>query len=290
MSRIRIFSAALAAALLVSLQFSLRRMRKNQSRSLENVTVPQKERPTLFQGGPLDQNRSIRLLSAEQMSEADRNLEAEAESSVAEHAGFADIAFNEGKWSYTELVCPAFPNHMFLRFTRNNGANDVSVFSASCAQWRGPGAHHSHSAPRLLAVFAGADQRHDRRGFNRIRSEEQAEAVDWVGMAFVSRSGRGKSSDRPFDRTFRNWTTIDSMGPVPIISLTGRSYPSHGRSCAAPADGVEPDLQCQGEAGQGHSRACAAFGHPEGAGTGWKTGDHAGSGRSLQDDSLRSCA
>src|SRR5215472_13757750 len=74
---------------------------------------------------------SIEFRSADQMTERDRLLVADAESSIAEHAGFAGFELGQTNWSYQQVVCPALPNHLFLRYTRNNGSGDVTVFSAS---------------------------------------------------------------------------------------------------------------------------------------------------------------
>jgi len=63
------------------------------------------------------------------MTQQDRGLEADAESSISERAGFAGLEFNQGRWNYRQVVCPALPNHLLLQFARNNGAGDVSVFS-----------------------------------------------------------------------------------------------------------------------------------------------------------------
>ena len=218
MTRIRIFPAALAAALLASLPFPVPALcgQDSVAGAAKMWPVPEKSRPTLFQGSPLDFDRSVRLLSPAQMSEADRNLEAEAESSVAEHTGFADIAFNEGKWTYGELVCPAFPNHMFLRFTRNNGAGDVSVFSASVPR-NGEGrvriipiqrrGYSLFSPAPINAVTVAA--------FNRIRSEEHAEAVDWVGMALCYAALAGANPQiGPSAALSGSMATINSMGPI----------------------------------------------------------------------------
>src|SRR5580658_8657136 len=64
--------------------------------------------------------RKIEFRSADQMSEQDKLLEADAESSIQERTNWAGLEFNEGKWSYRQVVCPALPNHLFLEFTRNN--------------------------------------------------------------------------------------------------------------------------------------------------------------------------
>src|ERR1035438_2630495 len=73
----------------------------------------------------------VEYRSAGEMTREDLDLEADAESSIAEHAGRIGLEFNHGAWSYRQLVCPALPNRLFLRFLRNGGAGDVSVFTAS---------------------------------------------------------------------------------------------------------------------------------------------------------------
>jgi hypothetical protein len=135
--------------------------------------------------GPLEIARSIRLLSPEQMTEAGRMLEADAESSIAERAGFNDIAFNQGKWGYEQLVCPALPHHLFLRFTRNNGTHDVSVFSVSIPR---NGQGRLRVIPilrRSYSLFSPAPiNAMTIAAFNHIRTEEQAESTpSWLGTA-----------------------------------------------------------------------------------------------------------
>jgi hypothetical protein len=147
--------------------------------------VPQHTASTPFPpaAGPLEIARSIQLRSSDQITEHDRLLEADAESSIAERAGYADIAFNQGKWSYTQLVCPALPNHLFLRFTRNNGVGDVSVFSASIPR---NGEGHIRIIPilrRSYSLFSPAPiNALTIAAFNRIRIEDKSDAAPgWLG-------------------------------------------------------------------------------------------------------------
>jgi hypothetical protein len=120
---------------------------------------------------------------AGQMSQKDLDLEADAESSIAEHTGRIGLEFNHGAWSYRQLVCPALPSHLFLRFLRNGGAGDVSVFTASIPrngegrvriipiQLRG---YSLFSPAPINALTISA--------FNRIRAEERpAKTPDWLG-------------------------------------------------------------------------------------------------------------
>jgi hypothetical protein len=133
-------------------------------------------------GGTTAIAQAIEFRSMEQMTREDRDLAADAEASIGERAGFAGLEFNEGKWSYRQLVCAALPNHLFLRFTRNNGASDVSEFSASIPRGEGrvriiPIERRGYSlfspAPVNAATIAA---------FNRIRDEEHFDkAPGWLG-------------------------------------------------------------------------------------------------------------
>jgi len=125
----------------------------------------------------------VEYRSAAEMTQKDLDLEADAESSIAEHAGRIGLEFNHGAWSYRQLVCPALPNHLFLRFLRNGGAGDVSVFTASIPR-NGEGrvriipirlrGYSLFSPAPINALTISA--------FNRIRAEEHpAKTPDWLG-------------------------------------------------------------------------------------------------------------
>jgi hypothetical protein len=153
--------------------------------------VPERTVVTPFPpgAGPLEIARSIQLRSPDAMTEPDRLLEADAESSIAERAGYANLAFNQGQWSFTQLLCPALPNHLFLRFTRNNGVGDVSVFSASIPR---NNEGHIRIIPierRSYSLFSPAPiNALTIAAFNRIRAEDHSDStpdspVSWLGTA-----------------------------------------------------------------------------------------------------------
>jgi hypothetical protein len=142
------------------------------------------ERPMPFSPTPHGKTQAIEYRSAEEMTEQDKELAANAESAIGEHAGFVGLEFNQGKWSYEQVVCPALTNHVFLQFTRNNGVGDVSEFSASIPR-------DGEGRVRIIPIL--------RRGyslwspapvnaltistFNHIRDEERADQVsDWLGV------------------------------------------------------------------------------------------------------------
>jgi hypothetical protein len=131
---------------------------------------------------------SVEFRPSDAMSESDRLLVADAESSITEHAAFSGFDFDKTNWTYQQVVCPALPNHLFLQFMRDNGVGDITVFSASIP--RG-----NEGRVRIIPVL--------RRGyslwspapisamtisaFNHIRAEElrsaelSKEETDWLG-------------------------------------------------------------------------------------------------------------
>ncbi len=181
----RTFPAALALASLLALCPHARPQSPADSTTPSNARpVPERTVPTPFSpgAGPLEIARSIQLRSPEEMSEQDRLLEADSESSIAERAGYADIAFNQGQWSYRQLVCPALPSHLFLRFTRNHGAGDVSVFSASIPRNGDGRIRIIPIERRSYALFSPAPVNAlTIAAFNRIRAEDHF--VDQPGPA-----------------------------------------------------------------------------------------------------------
>jgi hypothetical protein len=130
--------------------------------------------------GPVE---PIEYRAAEQMSRKDADLEADAESSIAEHAGRIGLDLSRGPWSYRQVICPALPNHLFLRFLRNGGAGDVSVFTASIPR---NGEGRVRIVPiklRGYSLFSPAPiNALTISAFNHIRIEEHpAGTPDWLG-------------------------------------------------------------------------------------------------------------
>jgi hypothetical protein len=128
---------------------------------------------------------TVQFRAADELSQQDRLLLADAESSIAEHAGFAGLEYQQNNWNYRQIVCPTFPNHLFLRYTRNNGAGDMSVFSASIPR---NGAGRVRIVPILkrgYSLFSPAPiNALTISAFNHIRAEEgEAANSDWLGNA-----------------------------------------------------------------------------------------------------------
>lgn len=167
---------------------------------------------------------TIGVLTPDQMAEKDRLLEADAESSIAERAGFVDLQFNAGKWSYRQLICPDFPNHLFLRFTQDNGVGDQSVFSASIPR---NGEGHVRIIPiqrRSYSLFSPAPiNQITIASFNHIRDEEKAEnEPSWVGTAlcYAALAGANPVAAPPTE-TPTPGTVPPPLGPILTILPEG---------------------------------------------------------------------
>lgn len=161
-----------------------------------------------------------------QMNEADRSLEASSEAKIAQQAGFWGLELNAGKWSYEQVACPALPNHLFLRFTRDQGAGDVSIFTASIPRHGGE--------VRAIAI--------ERRGyslytpasvnaltistFNHIGAEENlGKTPDWlaVGLCYATLAGANPMIDFPDPPTEQPKATFPAWTSVVRVTVQGDS-------------------------------------------------------------------
>jgi hypothetical protein len=136
---------------------------------------------------------SLEFRAYDRMSQQDRDLAADAESAIGERAGFANLEFNEGKWSYQQIVCPVLPKHLFLQFTRNNGKGDVSVFSASIPRGGDGRVRIIPIVRRGYSLFSPAPiNALTISAFNHIRAEEHVVATpEWLatGMCYAALAG-----------------------------------------------------------------------------------------------------
>ncbi len=156
--------------------------------------------------------RSLQVVDANEMTSHDRDLVADAESSIQERAGFENLEFNDGAWTYKQLVCPALPNHLFLRFTRHDGERDMSMFSVAIPR-NGEGRvrivpivrkGYSLFSPAPIGALTIA-------AFNRIRREEKYETpADWVGTGLCYAALAGAD---PQAGELESWSS--ETGPLP---------------------------------------------------------------------------
>lgn len=196
MGRLRAFHAALAIAALAAYCASA------AAQSDQNSATPQprhvrkaapRPMPFTLDGETAKAAPVLEFRSYDQMNPKDRDLAADAESSIDERAGFAGLEFNEGKWSYQQIVCPALPNHLLLQFTRNSGKGDVSVFSASIPRGGDGRVRVIPILRRGYSLFSPAPiNALTISAFNHIRAEEHTEAsTAWfeTGLCYAALAG-----------------------------------------------------------------------------------------------------
>jgi hypothetical protein len=146
-----------------------------------------------------DYTRVLQVLPADEMTPHDRDLAADAESSIQERAGFENLEFNDGPWTYTQLVCPALPKHLLLRFTRHDGTRAMSMFSAAIPR-DGEGRvriipivrkGYSLFSPAPIGPITIS-------AFNHIRAEDHpGHAPDWVatGLCYAALAGANPQAE-----------------------------------------------------------------------------------------------
>jgi hypothetical protein len=136
---------------------------------------------------------ALEFRSYDQMTANDRDLAADAESSIGERAGYAGLEFDQGKWNYQQVVCAALPNHLFLQFTRNNGTGDASVFSASIPRGNNGRVRIIPILRRGYSLFSPAPTNAlTIAAFNQIRAEEHPDkAPEWLatGLCYAALTG-----------------------------------------------------------------------------------------------------
>lgn len=150
---------------------------------------------------------SLEFRAYDRMSQQDRDLAADAESAIDERAGFAGLEFNQGKWSYQQIVCPALPGHLFLQFTRNNGTGDVSVFSASIPRGGDGRVRIIPILRRGYSLFSPAPVNAlTISAFNHIRAEEHVDQTpEWLatGMCYAALAGAHPRIGPPEETDFK---------------------------------------------------------------------------------------
>ncbi len=95
---------------------------------------------------PSRQAGSIAFRAEDSMTAPDRQAAAGAMPAIRKSAALAGFDLDHGRWTYQQIVCPVFPNHVLLLFSRNNGAGDVSEFSAAVPR-------NTEDAARILPIL-----------------------------------------------------------------------------------------------------------------------------------------
>lgn len=160
---------------------------------------------------------AVRFVPAEAMSTEDKDVVKSAQQDIHRLAlaeGFEGVPAN---WKQTQLECPAFPQHVLLRFTRTEGGQSASMFSAAIP--RGAQGH-----VRLIPVL--------RRGyslfspaptnkitvaiFNRILAEEHsADKPNWGAVSLCYAALAGSSGSEP---DANGVSTLQPLNP-PVLEI-----------------------------------------------------------------------
>ncbi len=199
----------------------------------------------------------------DQMSQQDRDLAADAESAIGERAGFASLEFNQGKWSYQQIVCPALPKHLFLQFTRNNGTGDVSVFSASIPRGGDGRVRIIPIVRRGYSLFSPAPiNALTISAFNHIRAEEHVDTTpEWLatGMCYAALAGAHPQIGPPEETDIQK-APGSSNGQRNDSHARRRGHPVYRCRRGFTAHGVDHDLQRQGKTAASHTFSSAEIG------------------------------
>ncbi len=142
---------------------------------------------------------ALRFIHADRMSREDQLIASNAESSIAEHAALNGFDLSDGEWKYEQIDCSAFPGHLFLRYTRNNGASDLTVFSASIPRGQDGRVRIIPIQKRSYSLFAPAPiNALTISAFNHIRAEEgENRAFNWIGNGICYAALAGANPQLP---------------------------------------------------------------------------------------------
>lgn len=197
MERFRILPLALAAASLATVCASLSAQTAGDTYGTPPKAEPAGEAvlPTAqfsSAGETVQTSDAIEFRSLGQITQKDSDLAEGARTLIARRAELFGMELNRGHWSYDQLVCSAMPNHLFLRFTENGGAGDVSEFSVSIPRGEG----QLRVIPILrrgYSLFTPAPSNVQTiEAFNRILTEEHpVKAPGWLesGLCYAALAG-----------------------------------------------------------------------------------------------------
>jgi hypothetical protein len=176
----------------------------------------------------------VEVRPASALSEPDKILEANAESTIREHASMQALDFASGQWSYSELACRSFPRHLFLRFNRNNGAGDESAFTISIPR---DGTGHIRFIPLLRRGYSLWSPTPVNAitisAFNHILAEEQPEGLEGLtkpqatsmSVCYAALAGSGGPEAQSVELAEPLLAHLSVDGPSSVVFITAGSHP-----------------------------------------------------------------
>jgi hypothetical protein len=144
--------------------------------------------------------QSLEFRAPDAMSAADRELAASAQVEIGRRAGLQGFHLEPseslrpagGGWGYEQAVCPVFPDHLLLEYSRSNGAGDITLFSVAIPRGEG----HIRVIPvrrRGYSLFTPAGSNAlTLNDFNHMVGETQTGlSPDWLtlGLCYAALAG-----------------------------------------------------------------------------------------------------
>ncbi len=101
-----------------------------ESHGLTILELHPKPTPSPFPLGKVTQRpNSLEFRAPDQMSAEDRALVGANQQEIARRAALQGFSLRAEGWDYEQAICPVFPQHIVLEYSRNSGVGDVSLFS-----------------------------------------------------------------------------------------------------------------------------------------------------------------
>jgi hypothetical protein len=213
----------LAAALpCISCSFLAAHIAKQNPGNAARILPPATEISSPFD---LDAPNSERVNSIEFRSESamavpDREAAGDAMAAIAAKSAVQGFDLSQDKWSYRQIVCPVLPQHVLLLFERNNGAGDLSMFSAAIRRG-GEGSVLILPIMRrgYLPYTAAPANPMTIKAFNDIRAQEQTgKKVDWLttGLCYAALAGNQVALSQSTGNAQKNAFTLESH---PLLAI-----------------------------------------------------------------------
>jgi hypothetical protein len=156
-------------------------------------------------GATGDGVQSLEFRAPDAMSAADRELVASAQAEIDRRADLQGFYLDSsgqgtserpssarGNWGYEQAVCPVFPDHLVLEYSRSNGAGDITLFSVVIPRGEG----HVRVIPvrrRSYSLFTPAPSNSlTLNDFNHMVGETQSGlSPDWLrlGLCYAALAG-----------------------------------------------------------------------------------------------------
>jgi len=187
--------------------------------------------PRVAQEGQLPLQVAVQPMAA--MTPEDKDLAASAAPAIHDQASLYELGFSQGDWQESQLECPAFPRHLFLRYTRNMGTGDVSMFAASIPRGKEGRVRVIPILRRGFGLIASApESKVTIAVFNRILGEEHVGVkADWSAVSACYAALTSARWNEPHGAV-----TLSLVGS-PTLQLLERGALSVALELADPASG-----------------------------------------------------